>query len=168
MLPTLPRFYDAQSPSLAMTEAAGQSARGPCQACTLKQPFGIFLIAIFFALATCILVGVGTALLFPGSAVEAVWRLYPERRALLMPYRHWLAPGFLMLAVAMASASIGCFRLRKWGWWLAVAIFAVNGLGDLMQLVLGHFVEGGIGVAAAGLILFYLSRRKVRAAMSAA
>jgi hypothetical protein len=123
---------------------------------------GIVLIAVFFAVATFILVAVGGALLFPGSTLEAIWRLYPVRRALLLPYRAWLAPGFLMLAVAMASASIGCFRLRKWGWWLAVTIFAINGLGDAIQIFLGHFPEGGVGVAVAGAVLFYLSRPMVR------
>jgi hypothetical protein len=45
-----------------------------------------------------------------------------------MPYRVWLAPVFLMLAIVMVSASIGCFRRRICGWRLAVAIFLVNGL----------------------------------------
>jgi hypothetical protein len=124
------------------------------------RPWGVFLIAIFFALASVILVSVGTALLVPGSPLDAIWRLYPARRALLMPHRAWLGPGFLALAVAMASASVGCFRRRRWGWWLAVAIFAANGLGDAIQLVMGHILEGGIGVAAAGAILFYLSRAR--------
>jgi len=31
------------------------------------------------------LLSVGMALLFPGSIMEAVWRLYPALRALLMP-----------------------------------------------------------------------------------
>jgi hypothetical protein len=120
-------------------------------------------MAMFLAGATVILLCVGTALLAPGSAFEAVWGLYPARRPLLMPYRAWLAPGFLMLAIVMASASIGWFRRRTWGWRLAVAIFVVNGLGDCAQLFLGHVLEGGIGVAAAGAILFYLSRPAVRA-----
>ena len=90
------------------------------------RPIGVFLIAVFFAVATCVLVGVGTALLFPGSAMEEIWRLYPARRALLMPYHDWLGPAFLILAVVMLAASIGCFRQREWGWWLAVAIFAVK------------------------------------------
>ena len=94
--------------------------------------------------------------------MELVWKTYPGRRALLMPYREWLGPGFLALAAAMISASIGCFRQRKWGWWLAVAIFATNGLGDAGQIILGHLLEGGIGVVAAGAILFYLSRPAVR------
>jgi len=126
------------------------------------KPIGVYLIAFFFAVATCILVAVGTALLFPGSVAETIWHLYPARRALLFPYRDWLGPGFLVLAVAMASAGIGCYRQRKWGWRLAVTIFAVNGLGDAAQIFLGHFVEGGIGVSVAVAILIYLSRPMLR------
>jgi hypothetical protein len=127
---------------------------------------GVFLIAPFFAITTCILLGVGAALLWPGSKLEIIWKLYPARRALLMPYRMWLGPVFLMLAIVMVSASIGCFRSRIWGWWLAVAIFLVNGLSDVAQIFMGHFLEGGIGVAAAGAILFYLSRPNVRGAFA--
>lgn len=124
---------------------------------------GVILIAIFFALATAILFSVGTALLAPGSAFEAIWSVYPARRSLLMPYRAGLGPGFLLLGIVMASASIGCFRRRKWGWWLAVAIFTVEGVSDAAQLLLGNLLEGGVGVAVAGAILFYLSRPDVRA-----
>lgn len=94
--------------------------------------------------------------------LEVVWKLYPARRSLLMPYRMWLGPGFLILAIVMVSASVGCFRRRIWGWWLAITIFVINGLSDAGQILVGHFLEGGIGVAVAGAILFYLSRPKVR------
>jgi hypothetical protein len=127
---------------------------------------GVILIALFFAIATCILLGVGTALLWPGSKLEIIWKLYPARRALLMPYRIWLGPAFLMLAIVMVSASIGCFRNRIWGWWLAVAIFLVNGLSDVAHILMGHFLEGGIGVVAASVILLYLSRPNVRGAFT--
>jgi uncharacterized membrane protein YccC len=62
----------------------------------------------------------------------------------------------------MVTASIGCFRRRIWGWWLTITIFVINGLSDAGQILIGHFLEGGIGVAVAGAILFYLSRPKVR------
>jgi hypothetical protein len=64
----------------------------------------------------------------------------------------------------MAAASIGCFKQRKWGRWLATSIFAVNGLSDAGQIVLGHVAEGVIGVLVAGAILFYLTRPAVVAA----
>lgn len=129
-----------------------------------RRFFDIFFIAIFFAIATCILLAVVMALLIPRSNLEVIWKLYPIRRSLLMPYRMWFGPGFLMLTIVMASASVGCFRRRIWGWWLAVAIFLINGLSDAGQLLVGHFLEGGIGVAVAGAILFHLSRTKVREA----
>jgi hypothetical protein len=127
-----------------------------------RRFLGVFIIAIFFAIATCILLGVGMALLTPGSKLEVIWKLYPARRSILMPHRMWLGPGFLALSIVMVSASIGCFRRRVWGWWLAVAIFFINGLSDAGQILIGNLLEGGIGVAAAGAILFYLSRPKVR------
>jgi hypothetical protein len=74
------------------------------------RPWRVVLLAIFFLAATVILVGVALALLLPGSLMEAVWLTYPERRAILIPHRLWLAPAFLSLAAAMAAASIGCFK----------------------------------------------------------
>jgi hypothetical protein len=136
------------------------------EAVLTRRSLGVFLIALFFAIATCILLGVGTALLLPGSKLEVIWKLYPARRAVLMPYRVWLGPGFLILAIVMASASIGWFRRRIWGWWLAVVIFLINGLSDAGQILIGHFLEGGVGVAVAGVILFYLSRPHVRGAFT--
>jgi hypothetical protein len=124
--------------------------------------YGVLLIAIFFAVATLILLSVGTALVAPGSWFEAIWQLYPARRSLLLPYRTWLGPGFMILAFVMASASIGCFRRRRWGWWLAAAIFSVNGLGDAAQILIGHVLEGAIGVSVAAAILYFLSRPQVR------
>jgi len=37
-----------------------------------------------------------------------------------------------------------------------------RGLGDAGQIFIGHLLEGGIGVAVAGAILFCLSRPKAR------
>ena len=128
------------------------------------RPLGVFAIAIFFVIATLILIGVGTALTVPGTPLDAIWMLRPDRRALLMPHGEWLSPFFLALSFAMAAASLGCFAHRQWGWWLAVSIFAVNGLGDAAQLAMGHVLEGLVGIVAAGAILFYLTRPKVRAA----
>ena len=146
-----------------MVETQGKHGQIPvAQAVVARKLLGVSLIAMFFAIATCILLGVGIALLRPGSMLEVIWKLYPARRALLMPYRMWLGPGFLILAIVMASASVGCFRRRIWGWWLAIGIFIVNGLSDTGQILIGHFLEGAIGVAVAGGILFYLSRPNVR------
>ncbi|MCC6789100.1 MAG: hypothetical protein IT547_14795 [Hyphomonadaceae bacterium] len=69
-----------------------------------------------------------------------------------------------MLAMAMALTSVGCFQRKRWGWLLAVEIFATNGLAGAARLLAGEVVEGHIGVIAAGAILYVLSRLKIRRA----
>ena len=122
------------------------------------RTIGIALLAVFFAAAAVLVFIVGGALIFPDSQFANIWMLYPPRRALLMPYRLWLGPIFVALAPAFIAASAGCFLRRLWGWQLAIAIFAANGFGDAVQMVVGHRLEGAVGVLIAGWILFYLTR----------
>ena len=76
--------------------------------------------------------------------------------------RRW-ASSFLLLGATLAAAGMGWFKRRLWGWRLAVAIIAIQVLGGFVNVFLGRIVEGGIGVAIAGALLFYLLRAKVRA-----
>jgi hypothetical protein len=122
-----------------------------------------FLLGMFFALATCILVMVGLALLFPGTNFEAVWRLYEARRAMLMPHRAWLGPGFLLFAGVMMSAFWGNLVRAEWGRRLAIGIFAGNGIGDLAQAAMGHPTEGILGAAIAATLIFWLTRPATKA-----
>jgi hypothetical protein len=85
------------------------------------RPRGVVLLANFLLRATVILVGVGLALLLSGSLRKTVSLTYPERRAILMSHRIWLAPAFLSLAAAIAATSIGRFKQREWSCWLASA-----------------------------------------------
>lgn len=121
------------------------------------------LLGVFFAFATCILVSVGLALLFPDTGFETIWRLYEARRAMLMPYRAWLGPGFLALAAIMAAAFYGNFARDEWGRRLAIGIFAGNGLGDAVQLFTGHILEGTIGIVFAVALVVWLTRPATRA-----
>ena len=128
------------------------------------RPVGVLLLALFFLAATGVLISVGISLLLPGTPLDAIWLLRPDRQALLMPYRQYVGPGFLALAIPMALASVGCFLGKPWGWWLAVAIFAANGIGDAVQLLTGHLLEGAFGLVVAGALIFWLTRPQVRAA----
>lgn len=127
----------------------------------------IVLFGIFFDLATCILVAVGVALLWPGTPFDAIWMLKPDREFLLMPYRLWLGPMFLLFALPAAFASYGMLQRRDWARQLAIAIFAANGAGDIVQMVLSHTIEGAIGVLAVGSLLFLLNHPAVRAQFDA-
>jgi hypothetical protein len=123
----------------------------------------IVLLAIFFDLASLILFSVGIALLWPGTAFDVIWMLWPERAWTLMPYGLWLGPLFLAFAVPVACASYGFFRQRAWARILAIAIFAANGVGDAAQAIAGHLLTGLLGVCIAGLVLLFLTDKTVRA-----
>lgn len=126
----------------------------------------IRLLAVFFLVATAILLIAGFALLLPGTHADTIWRLRPSVQAQFQPFRAIAGAGFLALAIPMFFASLGLFRRRVWGWWLAVAIFAVNGTGDAIQIAMGRIGEGAIGVCVAGALIFYLTRPGTRAAFS--
>ncbi len=130
------------------------------------KPKGVLLIAVFFALSICVLVSVGTALWLPGSFMEVVWKLYPARRAEMMPYRALMVPGFFALATAMLFTSIGLLRFRRWGWWLAVTLFVTNGLIDFSQIFMGRVLEGAIGVPVACAIIYYLTWPSIRSSFT--
>ena len=120
--------------------------------------FGIFL---FWGAITASLAG--TTLVFRGTIFDRIWALNPRAYMRLAP----LGPGagilLLIVAFALAAAGVGWFKRRRWGWWLALAIIAAQILGDLVNLFTGRLLEGSIGIAAAGALLFYLLRATVRA-----
>lgn len=120
-----------------------------------------FILGAFFTLATLIVLCAGIALAWPGTFVDAIWNLAPARHAELIPHRGWLGPFFLSLSIVFATAAIGTLGRKKWGLHLAVAIFIVNGIGDLVQVFIGHATEGIIGVIAASIIFYWLTRAAV-------
>lgn len=66
-----------------------------------------------------------------------------------------------MGALAFAAA-LGLLRRRKWGWWIAVALFAIDGAGDLATaLATGDWTKAS-GAAVAGALLYALGRNSVR------
>jgi len=69
---------------------------------------------------------------------------------------------FLILSAALVMSGIGWFRRRRWGWRLAVAIIAIEVLGDIINLFRGDWLRGGIGVVIAGALLLCLLTPRVR------
>ena len=128
----------------------------------------VVALGVFFLAAAVILVSVGGALLWPGTPLDAIWRIRPDRQALLVPYAHLGGPAFLLLAIPAVLASAGVFRRKRWGWWLAVGALAANGAGDAVQIVVGRPAEGVFGMNVAGTIIFGLTRPSMRAAFSPA
>jgi hypothetical protein len=119
--------------------------------------FGIFL---FFGAAMAALAG--TTLIWRGRILDCVWKLNPTGYRQLATLGRGVGIAFLLLSGLMAVAGIGWFRRRHWGWRLAVAIIAVQVLGDLVNFLRGDFIPGGIGIVIAGALLWFLFLENVK------
>ena len=105
----------------------------------------------------------GTSLVRSGTVLDRMWVLNPHAYRELAPLGKPVGLVFLFLAVALTFAGIGWLKQRRWGWQLAVAIIGTQVLGDFVSIFFGRIVQGMVGVAIAGALLFYITRERVSA-----
>lgn len=119
------------------------------------------LLGAFFVAATALLLVSAASLAWPGTCLDAIWAIAPDKLTVLAPHRLLVAAGFAFLAAVMAVAAVGVFRRREWARKLAIAIFVVNGAGDAVDALTGQ-PTALIGVAVSGLVVFWLLQSAVR------
>ena len=119
--------------------------------------FGVFLL---FGMSMASLAG--TTLVCRGTFLDDIWVLNPTAYRQLTPLSRSFGAVFLLLAVVLASAAVGWFRRRLWGWRLAIVVIVIQVIGDVVNLLRGDFVRGPIGIAVAGAVLIYLLRQDVK------
>jgi hypothetical protein len=127
-----------------------------------RFPRGMTAMGIFLLFGAIMASLAGTTLVWRGTLLDRMWTLNPRAYKELAPYGKAVGIPFLLLGFALAVASSGWFKNRLWGWGLAVAIIATQVLGNLVNLWMAHYFEGGIGVAIAGPLLLYLFRADVK------
>ncbi len=128
-----------------------------------QRPVIVTVVALFLFFATIMAFIAGTSLLFPRPFWQKVWDL--NRPAYVAFSRFGKVPRVLLLVLAMGTgaAGIGLLKGKGWCWWFAVALFAINGMGDLVTLLLtGDLIRGGAGVLIAVVFLFCLTRPQVK------
>ena len=135
------------------------SADPPTKPARGMTAMGAFLV--FGAVAAGL---AGTTLVWRRTALDRIWTLNPHAYNELGPFGKAAGIPFLLLSLTLAIAAVGWFKRRVWGWRLAVAVIATQVLGNSVNLFLGRLVEGGIGIAISGALLFYLLRRPLRSA----
>ena len=108
----------------------------------------------------------GTTLMWRGTVLDRAWTLNPTAYRQLSPLGSMIGILFLLLSAALLISGMGWFRHRLWGWRLAVAIIATQVLGDIINLVRGDWLRGGIGVVIAGALLLCLLTPRLRAEFS--
>ena len=121
-------------------------------------PIGMKLLALFFAFGACMCALTIWLLLFPGGALDSLWRLNPEAHAAFQRIGGLLILLMVIVGVACALAAIGLARNAKWGRWLGILILAANLVGDLTNALVRHDLKTLIGVPIAGAMIFYLAK----------
>jgi hypothetical protein len=124
-------------------------------------------IAALLMLASLVALVTGFALTFPGPLWDPMWNLNSEAYESFR--RIGIASELFLFTLAFISGAtaVGLLLHRRWAWWIALLLFAVNGAGDVMSLVrTGDMLRFGSGVLIAGgfvlLLLLPPVRRSLR------
>ena len=113
-------------------------------------------LASFFAFGTSMCALTIALLLFPGTVLDALWRLNPDAHAGFQAIGSWSIMIMLLVGTACGFAAIGLWRGAFWGTQLALIILAVNMIGDLINAVQHRDYRVLIGLPVAAGIIVYL------------
>src|SRR5450631_176756 len=127
-----------------------------------ERPRGFVAIGIFFLFGATIAAFAAVTLLKPGTALDRLWVLNKTGHVPLASLGEAAGLGFVVPSALMCAAAVGWFRRRYWGWLLGTTIIAINAADDLINGARGEWLKGAVGVAIAGLLLFYMTRSGVR------
>jgi hypothetical protein len=115
-------------------------------------------LASFFAFGVTMCLLTMALLLFPGTALDAVWRLNPDAQAAFQSIGNWSLAIMLLVGTACLLAAIGLWRGALWGTRVAIIILVVNMLGDLSNALINYDFRTLIGLPIAAAMIFYLAR----------
>ena len=127
------------------------------------RPLGLALLAAFFVFGTLMASLATLGLLFPGSALEPMWRLNRYAQVGLMELKGWGILLMVIVATACGLAAAGIWARKRWGWTLAVAILVVNLIGDVTSAWLRGDLRTLIGIPIGGALLLYLLSSRIQA-----
>ena len=131
----------------------------------IARPASVSIITAFFILATIIAEVVSLSLMFPGTPIDNLWKLNDRAYVEFGSIGSSVVAIFLFaLGIVMAFASWGFRHAKLWAWWTAVSIILLNGVGDLLSIVIrSDLLKGGCGIAVAGALLLMLFHAKTQA-----
>jgi len=127
------------------------------------RPRTVAIVAAFLFAATAIAIVVSVSLLFPGPLLDRLWQLNRPAQAVFRAMGR--LSGILLLALAAATfpCALALLRGRKWAWWFAAALFAIDAAGDAVSLVVtGDWLRSASGLLVSGAFLYSLARPPVR------
>lgn len=140
---------------------------GDFSADDMAKPIPVAIVAAFLWIAMLIGLAVGVALLFPGTFLDRMWVYNRPAHAAFQTVGKTSGVGFLVLGLIVGVTAGGLSCGRRWAWWLAILIFALNGIGDLIGLIATRdLLRSGSGFVIAMGFLVVLLRRNSRVSFS--
>jgi len=124
------------------------------------RPAGVTAISLFFVFGTVMSGLAGTMLLFPGSALDELWRVNPHAREGFTAIGAWAILLMGVVCVACATAAIGLWRCARWGYFTALIILVINLTGDSLNAVMLHDWRTLIGLPVGGLMIWFLVKNR--------
>jgi hypothetical protein len=131
------------------------------------RPKTVVIITIFLFASTIIAFVIGESLLFPNALLDYMRKFNPEGAALFHSIGR--ASGVFLLALGAGTffAALGLLRGRRWAWWFAVSLFAIDATGNIVSYFFIHDALRSIsGALISGTFLFLLCRYSVRSYFS--
>ena len=115
------------------------------------------MLVLFFAAGALICLVTMLTLAFPGSFLELIWRFKPEAPVQFQEIGRGVSIALMAtVGVACGLSAIGLARNAQWGRRLAIAVLAVNLIGDSLNALLRHDPKTLIGLPIGGLMIWYL------------
>jgi uncharacterized membrane protein (DUF2068 family) len=116
--------------------------------------------AVFFAFGATMCSLTIILLTFPGTSMDAAWRLNPDAQLAFQSLGKASVLLMFVVGTACAFAAVGMWRGSEWGMRLAVVILSVNILGDLFNALVRHDLRTLIGLPIGGAMIVYLIRSR--------
>jgi hypothetical protein len=122
---------------------------------------GVTAITLFFVFGTLMSGLAATMLLFPGSALDELWRMNLRAREGFTAMGGWAILLMLTVCLACATAAVGLWRRTRWGYIAALTILVINLTGDTTNVVMLHDWRTLVGLPIAGLMIWYLVKNRL-------
>jgi hypothetical protein len=154
-------------PTVSVFERNPTGPRGSLYEHNMARPISVGIISAFLWIAMVSGLLVGAALLFPGTYLDRMWVYNQPAHTAFQAFGKATGSGFLLLGVVVGIAAAGLSSGRRWAWRLAIVIFALNGIGDLVSLLVTRdLLRSGSGFVIAIGFLVVLLRRNARLSFS--
>jgi len=128
-----------------------------------QRPTTIPVVAVFLFAAAGIAAIVGISLLFQNAVLDRLWELNKPAKAVFERHAKIFGLLLLLLSAGTLFSGVGLFRRRRWAWWFALVLFAVNGAGDVVSLEMtGDWMRSAAGILICSVFVCALVRTPVR------